>query len=147
MIVTAILVTSNGNTSIQSAEFPTRDSNDTPVTSMIQSGLDPSQDQEVPMGYIMNPGLEGNPMTLALLEPLPIQDWDTPSILADSFEFGGEIPLDILTPPRQPKWLPMLPMLPEAPEPPPSTPEPSSLLVLALGTLGMIPAMKQVRCK
>jgi len=146
MIVMAILVTSNGNTSVKSAESPTRDSNNMPVTSMIQSGLAPLQDQEMPMEYIMNLDSGGIPMVaLALLEPPPIQDWNGSNILVGSIELDGVIPLDIstdiLTPPRQSGRLSVMP------EPPTCTPEPPPVLILALGTLGMIPVLKRARRK
>lgn len=140
-------VKSVGN--VNQANYPiTHDENGTPTVT-VQFNVNRPEGQETTTECTVNPTTGGGPVTL--LEQLPVQEDDT-DILVNSSGFENGIANDVENPaspndPTIPPKQPIYPNRPEQPKQPSSTPEPSTLLIVALGLLGVTPLARRLRQK
>ena len=138
----------NGNITIKATEFPmTYGGSGTQTT--IQFNVDRSGGQETTTECTTNPSSGSG--QVSLLEPLPITSTEDSNLLMSAnSELGGEggnnPPSDPpVYPPYSPRNPPEYPLGP--PRSPSSTPEPGTLLILALGALGVVPVLRRFRQK
>ena len=137
----------NGNITIKATEFPMTYGGS--GTTTIQFNVDQSEGQETTSECATNPSSGSGLMSQ--LEPLPITSTNSNLLTGLSGKLGGDEgdnPPSIGPPPYDPRLdnPPPLYRMPGKPTPPsPSTPEPATLLILALGALGVAPAIRRFR--